>query len=425
MHIVHKIALDPNNKQKTYFKKASGCARFAYNWTLAEWRSQYEVGGQPSEINLRRYLNSIKEDKYPWMLEVTKNAVQQAVKNAGKAFQNFFARLKSKAKKAGYPRFKKKGLHDSFRADAGPQTKGEDAVRVDGKYVILPIIGRIKLFERLRFIGQVMSAIVSRTGGRWFVALTVVVPDQTLLRKNHGNIDIDLGITAQTTSISDAFIPIPVKTTAPKPLKVLEKTRARLQRILARRLRYSKNWYDAKIRLCKLENHIANIRLDDLHKLTTAFVQNCKAICLESLNVTGMLANHCLAKAISDIGFGRFKSFIEYKALQYATTVVLVQRFFPSTKKCHCCGTVRPDLTLKDREWNCHYCGVTHDRDINAALNLLIYLLVPAVHREVTPEEYTALVEGTLTSAYRSTLSRESDTMIIPEIGCTILGNSG
>jgi len=143
MRMVHKIALDPNNKQETYFRKAAGTARFAYNWALAEWEKQYAEGGQPSEISLRRYLNYIKEEFYPWMAEVSKNVIQQAIKNLGAAYQNFFSRLAERKRtgnkriKLGYPKFKKKGrCTDSFRADGGPATKGADAVRVDGRYTL-------------------------------------------------------------------------------------------------------------------------------------------------------------------------------------------------------------------------------------------------------------------------------------------------
>ncbi|MGZ3390109.1 MAG: RNA-guided endonuclease InsQ/TnpB family protein, partial [Isosphaeraceae bacterium] len=153
MIVVYRIALDPNAKQETFFRKSAGTARFAYNWALAEWRRQYEEGGKPTESNLRRLLNQIKEEAYPWMLEVSKNVIQQAIKNVGAAFTNFFRRLEEykhepdprRKKKLGYPKFKKKGRsRDSFRADNGPSKASADAVRVDGVYVVLPKIGRIR-----------------------------------------------------------------------------------------------------------------------------------------------------------------------------------------------------------------------------------------------------------------------------------------
>jgi putative transposase len=160
--VVHKIALDPTKEQETSSRKAAGCARFASNWALAEWREQYEAGGKPSECSLRRLLNAIKAETSPWLLEVSKAVIQQAIKNLGAAFSPFFRRLeeyrhepdpcrkKRLARKLGYPKFQKKGrCRDAFRADNGPATTGADAVRVDGLDVILPRIGRIRMRERL------------------------------------------------------------------------------------------------------------------------------------------------------------------------------------------------------------------------------------------------------------------------------------
>jgi putative transposase len=215
MIVVHRIALDPNAKQETFFRKSAGTARFAYNWALAEWRRQYEEGGKPTESNLRRLLNQIKEEAYPWMLEVSKNVIQQAIKNVGAAFTNFFRRLeeyqhepdprrkKRLKKQLGYPKFKKKGRsRDAFRADNGPSQASADAVRVDGVYVVLPKIGRIRMRERLRFSGPIKSAVVSRTADHWFVALSVEVPEEVLPRKNHAVVGVDLGIKTLAT-VSD------------------------------------------------------------------------------------------------------------------------------------------------------------------------------------------------------------------------------
>ncbi len=140
MILVHKIFLYPNDKQKTLFRKSCGVARFAYNWALAEWKRQYEAGEKPNEAKLRKQLNAIKSEKYPWMSEVSKTAPQQAIKNLGRALQNTFLRIKN-GEKPGFPRFKCKGVHDSFRADNGPSKDTPNAVNVDGKRVRLPVIG--------------------------------------------------------------------------------------------------------------------------------------------------------------------------------------------------------------------------------------------------------------------------------------------
>ena len=162
MLLVHKIELKPNNKQATYFAKACGVSRFAYNWALDRWGKQYAEGMRPKESELRKELNHIKAQAFPWMQEVTKVAPQQAIKNLGKAFIRFFK------KQGKYPKFKKKGIHDAFRADNGPSKKGEDAVNVEGKRIQLPRIGWIRMKEVLRFKGQILSVIVSRRTSRWY-----------------------------------------------------------------------------------------------------------------------------------------------------------------------------------------------------------------------------------------------------------------
>jgi putative transposase len=382
--VVHKIALDPNRAQDTYFRKSAGCARFAYNWALAEWRSRYDIGGKPTEIDLRRYLNEIKAEAFPWMLEVSKNVIQQAIKDLGNAFTNFFRRLeeythevdprrkKKLGRKLGYPKFKKKGrCRDAFRADNGPAKKGADAVRVDGRYVVLPVIGRIRMRERLRFVGQVKSAVVSRTADRWFVALSVEVPDDVLPRKSHAVVGIDLGISTLAT-VSDDREPY----RSPYARKELSKKRRRLAKAMSRKrgpapgTKPSRNFVKASRRLAKLEARIANIRIDATHKATTDLCRTCAEIVLEGLSVQGMMANHKLAGALADAAFGEFKRQVEYKAKRYACKVTPAPRFFPSSKMCSKCGHLHESLTLKDRVWTCPACGTTHRRDPNASYNL-------------------------------------------------------
>src|SRR3990167_87857 len=167
MLLVHKIQLKPNNKQATYFKKACGIARFSYNWALAEWQKQYESGAKPNEISLRKQLNAIKEAEFPWMQEVTKVAPQQAIKNLGSAFNRFF---KHQGK---YPKFNKKGIRDSFRADNGPAKKGDNAVEILDYTITLPRIESIRLTEKLRYGGQIKSVVISRKADRWYAAISV------------------------------------------------------------------------------------------------------------------------------------------------------------------------------------------------------------------------------------------------------------
>ena len=363
MLLVHKIALKPNNKQTTYFKKACGVARFSYNWGLAEWKKQYESGEKPSEISLRKKLNKIKKTEFPWMQEVTKVAPQQAIKNLGSAFNRFF---KHRGK---YPQFKKKGIRDSFRADNGPAKTGENAVQLIDKKVNLPRIGWIKLQEELRFQGQIKSVTVSRKADRWFAAISVEANQLPHERKNHASVGIDLGIkTFVQLSSGESFAGAKPHTRKLKRLK-------RLSRSLSRKKKGSANYTKAKTKLSKLHAGIANIRSDYLHKTSTAIVLNHSKICIEDLNVAGMVKNRKLSRPIMDQSFSEFRRQLEYKSKWYDSELIIAGRFFPSSKMCSSCHEINHALTLSDRHWTCDHCGITHDRDLNAAINLEKYNL--------------------------------------------------
>ena len=366
MLLVHKIELVPNNRQATFFARACGVARFAFNWALDEWKRQYEAGGKPSEAALRRQLNAIKHDEFPWMLEVPKSAPQQAIKDLGAAFGHFFRRVGA-GQKPGYPRFKKRGIHDSFRADNGPPAKGEDAVAVDGKRVRVPKLGWVRMREPLRFQGQVKSLVISRKADRWFAA--IAVETETLphaSRKNHGGaVGVDLGIKALAT-LSNGEV-----ATGPKPHRAKLRRLARLSRSLSRKKKGSANREKAKRKLARLHKQIADIRQDAIHKLTTRLVLEYDLIGIEDLNVRGMVRNRHLSRSIMDQSFHEIRRQLEYKAGWYGAQVVVADRFFPSTKRCSGCGTVH-DMPLSKRTMRCG-CGLGIDRDLNAAINLERY----------------------------------------------------
>ena len=376
MITAHKIALDPNPAQATYFARACGTARFAYNWALAEWNRQYKAGERPSEAALRRKLNSIKDDEFPWMREVTKNAPQQAIKNLGTAFQNYFADLKKpkRHRQFHYPQFKKKGKHDSFRADNGPDKDHPNAVEVDDKRVKLPVIGWVKMRESLRFDGQIKSAVVSRVADRWFVSLTVEVEHTPPIRENQAVVGVDLGIKALAT-LSDDTPPVE----SPKALRRNLKKLKRLSRSLSRKVKGSANRRKAQVKLARLHARIANVRCDALHKLTTDLVTRFDIIGIEDLNVRGMMTNGHLARAVADVGMSEFGRQLAYKAEMTGARIIIADRWFPSSKTCSDCGHVHTGLTLSDREWSCDDCGVIHDRDRNAATNLMRFAASSAV----------------------------------------------
>lgn len=361
MHRAHKIKLDPTKEQAIYFARACGVARFSYNWALAQWKQQYEAGGKPSEMSLRKQLNSIKATEFPWMAEVTKNAPQQAIKNLGSAFQNFFRRVKQGGK-PGYPKFKKKALRDSFRADNGPQQAGTHAVVVTGKTVKLAKCGAVKMREELRFTGQVVSATVSRMADSWYITLLVDTTDYLSGPLNRGTVGVDLGIKEFATMSTGEVVP------SLKPHRAAHQQLVRLSRSLSRKQKGSSNRAKAKAKLARLHQRIANVRVDALHKLTTKLATEFDTIGIEDLNVSGMLRNRSLARSIADAGFAEFRRQLEYKSVMTGARVVVIDRFFPSSKTCSQCGTIH-DMKLSDRVMVCD-CGNVLDRDLNAALNI-------------------------------------------------------
>ena len=416
MKLAHKIELIPNQAQREYFAKACGVSRFTYNWALANWNSQYQewkeaeeeakkngtinLLSKPKEYELRKQFNAIKKEQYPFVTEVTKCVVQQSIKDLGVAFVRFFK------KTSNYPQFHKKGRHDSFYMD-------NSVFQVVGKKIYIPKLGWVKMREELRFYGKIISATVSRIADklRWFVSIQVDIPleflniahepchqdnscceNQTVLNDsmvkgiNLKVVGIDLGVkTMATLSYADKI----EKIDAPKPLKRLLSKLKRLQRKLSRQgkhyvmedyidangvtrkiRKYSNNYMKTKTKLARLHAKIRNIRQDFLHKLTTRLVKEFDVICIEDLNVKGMMANHKLARAIMDLGFYEFKRQLLYKAQMWNRIVVIADRWYPSSKLCSNCGEKLKSLELSDRDWECPHCHTVHDRDANAAMNL-------------------------------------------------------
>jgi len=359
MIFAHKIALDPNNAQATYFARACGVARFAYNWALAEWKRQYEAAKadpslpKPSQMALRRQLNAIKREQFPWMLEVTKNAPQMAIIQLGEAFNNFFK------KRAKYPAFRKKGVHDRF-------TLTNDQFSVEGSRIRIPALGWVRMREPLRFEGKITSATVSRVADGWFVSIAVETQDTSHLRQaeNQGAVGVDLGVNALAALSTGEVVH------GPKALAMLLSRLRRASRSLSRKVKGSANRKKARQRLARLHARIANIRQDGLHQLTSDLTRRFSAIVLEDLNVRGMVRNRHLARAVSDMGFAELRRQVEYKAAMRGGEVIFADRFYPSSKTCSACGHVLDVLPLSVREWTCPDCGSHHDRDLNAAVNL-------------------------------------------------------
>jgi putative transposase len=369
MLIAHKIALDPNHVQASYFAKAAGTGRFAYNWALTEWQRQYAVWKadnnqpKPSQAVLRRQLNAIKREQFPWMLEVTKNAPQMAIMQLGDAFKNFFAG------RAHYPQFRKKGVHERF-------SLSNDQFSIMGSRLRIPHLGWVRMRESLRFTGKLMSATISRVADRWFVSVTVDTQDLSHLpeAENQGVVGVDLGVSRLAT-LSTGEPPI----AGPKVHSALLKRLQRLSRSLSRKEKGSQNRKKARAKLAKLHVRISHIRRDSLHQLTTDLTRRFHTIGIEDLNVKGMMSNRHLARAIADMSFFEFRRQLQYKAAMRGGMIVVADRWFASSKTCSVCGVKQEALRLKEREWTCPECGTHHDRDVNAAINLKHYAVSSTV----------------------------------------------
>ena len=351
--LTHRIELKPHQLQEALFRPCVGASRFAYNWALAEWQRQFDAGEKPNEAALRRQFNAIKPVEFPWILDLPKSVPQQAIKNVGRAYQRFFQ------KQSQFPRFKKRGVHDSARLDNGPGT-----FAFDGQRIRLPKIGGVRLREELRFDGKPLSATLSREADCWFISIPVEMDRPEPVGESPAMVGIDLGIsTAITRSTGE-------KIDSPKPLKKHLQRLRRRSRSHSRKQKGSANRRKSARKLAKLHARITHIRQDWTHKTTTELTRRFAVIGIEDLHVRGMVANEKRARSINDIGFYEFRRQLEYKAARSGSTVVVVNRWFPSSKTCSICGVKAAVMPLSVREWTCAHCGAEHDRDVNAALNI-------------------------------------------------------
>jgi putative transposase len=362
MYTAHRIEIDPNNKQKTYFAKAAGTARFAYNWALNQWNIEHQSGLKPTENKLRKKLNSIKESDFPWMLEVTKNAPQEAIRDLGCAFKNFFR------KDAAYPKPRKKGIDDRF-------SMTNDQFKIDDNRLWVPRLGWVRLKETFRFKGHVLSATISRQADRWYVSIGINadhVWDKKsklwvsfpITRDSCASTGVDLGISTFIT-LADGKEYI-----GPKPHKALLGRIKRKSQSLFRKKKASKNRRKSKFDLAKIHRRIGNIRSDSIHKATSEIVKTYSIIGIEDLNVMGMIKNHKLARSILDMGFGEFRRQVTYKMKWQGESPVVAGPWYPSSKLCSSCGFLLKKLPLHLRIWTCPECSTLHKRDVNAAINL-------------------------------------------------------
>lgn len=362
----YKVELDLNNKQHTLLLLCASVARWVYNWGLEQRIKEYkETGKSSSFFDQSRQLNALKKTKYPWLYLYSKCIPEYALQNLDKAYQNFFCRIKNNSEKLGFPKFKsrKHGIGNFCL---------RGAIKVENNRIRLPRIGWIRLKEHSCIPTEgicILFATVSEKAGHWFVSVQCR-EEAEVTQAMGAPIGVDLGIKTMAV-VSDGR-----EFENPKALRKAQRKLARLQRELARRKRGGQNWKKTKAKIARLHYHITNIRKDALHKATSSICMTTRPsserpaiVAIEDLNVSGMLKNHCLARAIADVGMREFRRQVEYKTLWNGEELFIADRFFPSSRLCPNCGCVNSELKLSDRTWICD-CGAVHDRDLNASCNL-------------------------------------------------------
>src|SRR6266702_3568899 len=391
----YKTELDLNDEQITACLKHAGCARKAYNWGLARKEEAREASlPMPNARQLHRELNALKATKFPYMYEVSKCAPQEALIDLDHAFTHFFRKvnLKKQGKwrgKCGYPKFKsrKKGI-GGFRLTG--------AIHIFEKSIQLPRLGILRLKEKLYLPrnAKIGSATITEQAGRWYVSICVHEEQAEPTPAIGSVIGVDLGVKTLAT-VSDGR-----EIANPKALRKRLKRLQRLSRWHSRKQKGSANRKKAQRCLARMHARMAHVRQDALHKATAGLVAKNKPadqrpamIVIEDLNVSGMLKNRHVSRAIADVGLYEFRRQMEYKAKDAGCRVLVVSRWEPSSQMCSGCGWRHPNLKLSDRVFICQQCGLTLDRDVNAAYNLaaLAHFGVPGVSRELTPGDRAAL----------------------------------
>ena len=325
--------------------KTAGTARYCYNWGLAKWNEMYKNGESCSTGSLSRLWTTERPE---WSKEVSRGSQTQAFISLGAAFAAFFKR------RARHPVFHKKGRRDSFYvANDKGWLKGEMRIH-------LPNIGDVRMAEKLRFDGKIQRFVVSKEADKWYVSITVEMPDKAV-EKNASVVGIDVGSKHWAVS-SDGDI-----LDRPKSIPKLEKRLKHAQRSLSRKQKASRNRQKARMRVARLHQRIRNVKRDAVHKFTTTIAKNHGVVCCENLCVKGMGKSvKSIRKAVQNSCMSELRMMLSYKAAHY----VEIDRFYPSSKMCSKCGNVKAELGLSERTYRCKACGNVLDRDLNAALNI-------------------------------------------------------
>jgi putative transposase len=348
--ITWKSELNLNNKQKTLAKKHAGVRRHAFNWGLSVIKDEIDSKSKwSSAIDLHKKLVAEVKRVNAWYYEVSKCSPQQALRDLTAS------RDRWKKKIAKFPRFKKKGIKDSFYLEGN--------IQIQNNRIKLPIFGWVKTYEKMPVM-KANNAVFSLGAGRWFIAFKIEAERLPIPNKQQIAVGVDLGVKALAT-LSTGF-----QVDSPNHYRQADKKLKRLQRKLSRQVKGSKNREKTKLRIAKQHYRVASLRQDILHKLTSYLTKNHGEVVTEDLKVSNLMKNHNLARAIANGGFYEFKRQVAYKSNWYGTIHTTVDTFYPSSKTCSNCGAIKKTLKLTERVFNCNNCGFSIDRDLNASYNL-------------------------------------------------------
>ena len=366
-----KIRLYPNKEQELKLNKVLGCYRFVYNHMLALKQKEYNESKKSLKLtDLSKYFHGtlLKDEQYAWLKEQNTKVMKQSIRQMLSAYEQFFKQHN------GFPKFKSKKDKQSALFPVDALSKGNKFN--DSKITLTQPLKNIRFrssylyFKRLQlYKDKIRSATLSKTkSGNYFLSILIDLPQEEIVKfgRTGKNVGIDLGVKDFViTSDGEVF-------ENKHFLKLQESKIVKLQRQLSKKQKGSNNSSKQRVRLAKAFEKLTNQKESYIHSVVNELLAYYDTIFMEDLNIQGMLKNHNLAKAIQEVGFFRFKQVLEDKASNNYKKVVLVDRFYPSSKTCHKCGYVNKELTLKDREWTCPVCGEHHNRDLNAAMNILL-----------------------------------------------------